>query len=41
MGINDAFLVATALTVVGFILSFFIKKTSPQEDTITKRVIKV
>ena len=35
MGINDAFMVATWLTGVAFVLSFFIKKTSPQEDTIT------
>lgn len=38
MGINDAFMVATGLTVVAFILSFFIRRTSPQEDTITNRV---
>ncbi|MDB5083133.1 MAG: transporter [Bacilli bacterium] len=37
IGINDAFLVATGLTIVGFLLSFFIRRTSPQEDTITNR----
>lgn len=38
MGINDAFMVATGLTIIAFILSFFIKRTTPQEDTITGRV---
>ncbi|MFB5188867.1 DHA2 family efflux MFS transporter permease subunit [Alicyclobacillus fastidiosus] len=37
-GINEAFVVATVLTVVAFILSFFIQRTSPKEDTITNRV---
>lgn len=37
MGINVAFMVATWLTIIAFILSFFIRRTSPQEDTITKR----
>lgn len=37
MGINDAFMVATALTCVAFILSFFIKRTTPLPDTITNR----
>ncbi|KPV44782.1 DHA2 family efflux MFS transporter permease subunit [Alicyclobacillus ferrooxydans] len=37
MGINDAFWLATALTVVAFLLSFFVRKTTPQEDTITNR----
>lgn len=40
MGINDAFLVATGLTVIAFVLSFFIQRTSPKEDTITNRVRK-
>lgn len=40
MGINDAFMVATVLTVVAFVLSFFIQRTSPQVDTITNRVTK-
>jgi EmrB/QacA subfamily drug resistance transporter len=37
MGINDSFLVATALSIVAFLLAFFIKKTEPKEDTITNR----
>ncbi|MFC3883483.1 hypothetical protein ACFOU2_08140 [Bacillus songklensis] len=40
MGINDAFMVATWLTVGAFMLSFFIRRTSPKEDTITNRVKK-
>lgn len=32
LGINDAFYVATMLTVVAFALSFFIRKTEPPED---------
>lgn len=40
MGINDAFMVATALTIVAFLLSFFIKRTTPQKDTISNRVRK-
>jgi EmrB/QacA subfamily drug resistance transporter len=40
MGINDAFMIATVLTVVSFILSFFIHKTLPKADTITNRVRK-
>ncbi len=40
MGINDAFMIATILTVISFVLSFFIRKTSPKEDTITNRVHK-
>ncbi|MDG5785975.1 DHA2 family efflux MFS transporter permease subunit [Evansella sp. AB-P1] len=31
-GVNIAFLVATIITLVGFILSFFIKGTTPAED---------
>ncbi|UZD14824.1 DHA2 family efflux MFS transporter permease subunit [Virgibacillus natechei] len=31
-GINDSFMVATVFAVVGFILSFFIKKTKPVEE---------
>lgn len=31
-GINHAFMVATIFAVVGFLLSFFIKKTTPMED---------
>ncbi|HIS28705.1 MAG TPA: DHA2 family efflux MFS transporter permease subunit [Candidatus Avamphibacillus intestinigallinarum] len=31
-GINHAFMVATVFAVIGFILSFFIKKTVPMED---------
>lgn len=37
VGINDAFWVATILAVLAFALSFFIKKTTPMEDTITNR----
>ena len=33
-GINDAFFVATALTVVAFILAFFIKRATPAEEPI-------
>ncbi|MFC3883474.1 DHA2 family efflux MFS transporter permease subunit [Bacillus songklensis] len=40
MGINDAFMVATWLTVGAFMLSFFIRRTSPKEDTITNRIKK-
>lgn len=31
-GINDAFLVATVFAVIGFILSFFIKRPKPSEE---------
>jgi EmrB/QacA subfamily drug resistance transporter len=31
MGINDAFNIATVLTVIAFVLAFFIRKTSPAE----------
>jgi EmrB/QacA subfamily drug resistance transporter len=41
MGINDAFMIATILSVVSFLLAFFIRKTSPKEDTITNRVRKM
>ncbi|GMA65274.1 DHA2 family efflux MFS transporter permease subunit [Alicyclobacillus fastidiosus] len=37
-GINEAFVVATILTVVSFLLSFFIQRTSPKEDTITNQI---
>ncbi|GGH81717.1 EmrB/QacA subfamily drug resistance transporter [Pullulanibacillus pueri] len=40
MGVNDAFMVATALSIIAFILAFFIKPTEPKEDTITNRVRK-
>jgi EmrB/QacA subfamily drug resistance transporter len=40
MGINDAFMIATILSVIAFVLAFFIRKTSPKEDTITNRVKK-
>jgi EmrB/QacA subfamily drug resistance transporter len=40
MGINDAFMIATVLSIVAFLLSFFIRKTTPQEDTITNRLRK-
>lgn len=31
-GINDAFIVATGFAIVGFILSFFIKRTNPSKE---------
>jgi EmrB/QacA subfamily drug resistance transporter len=37
IGINDAFYMATILTVIAFALSFFIRKTKPPEDTIGNR----
>lgn len=37
MGINDAFMVATVLAAVAFVLSFFIHKTVPLEDLIANR----
>ncbi|WAH38274.1 DHA2 family efflux MFS transporter permease subunit [Alicyclobacillus dauci] len=37
MAINDAFFVATTLSLFAFALSFFIRKTSPMEDTISNR----
>src|SRR6478609_4023209 len=40
MGINDAFMIATILSVIAFVLAFFIRKTSPKEDTITNRLKK-
>lgn len=38
MGIDDAFMVATIMSLIAFVLSFFIKRTFPKEDTITNRV---
>jgi hypothetical protein len=38
--VDDAFMIATGLTVVAFILAFYIRQTSPQEDTITNRLSK-
>lgn len=35
-GINDAFFVATALSVVAFVLAFFIRKASPPEEEQTE-----
>jgi EmrB/QacA subfamily drug resistance transporter len=40
MGINDAFFIATILTAISFVLSFFIRKTTPMEDTITTRLME-
>ncbi|MFC4619071.1 DHA2 family efflux MFS transporter permease subunit [Camelliibacillus cellulosilyticus] len=40
MGVNDAFMIATALTVIAFLLAFFIKRTTPKEDLITHRIRK-
>ncbi|MCL6452610.1 MAG: DHA2 family efflux MFS transporter permease subunit [Alicyclobacillus sp.] len=37
MGINDAFMVATLMTVVSFVLAFFIRRTEPKEDIIHQR----
>jgi predicted MFS family arabinose efflux permease len=37
IGINDAFFMATILTVIAFALSFLIRKTQPPEDTISAR----
>lgn len=34
MGINDAFMIATFLTVISLIFAFFIRNTSPEEDTL-------
>lgn len=36
-GVNSAFMVATILTIIAFLLSFFIKRTEPKEDIITNR----
>ncbi|WP_018663401.1 DHA2 family efflux MFS transporter permease subunit [Heyndrickxia acidiproducens] len=38
MGINDAFMVATYLSVLGFILAFFIRKTAPGDKLREKTV---
>lgn len=38
MGIQDAFMVATGLTVIAFVLSFFIRRVEPKENTITNRI---
>ncbi|WP_051344120.1 DHA2 family efflux MFS transporter permease subunit [Alicyclobacillus herbarius] len=35
MGINDAFMIATGLLVIAWILSFFLKKTTPMPDLIS------
>ncbi|MDQ6598448.1 DHA2 family efflux MFS transporter permease subunit [Bacillus salipaludis] len=43
MGIDDAFMIATYLTIAAFILAFFIKKRKPgreQEEPIRRKVIK-
>ncbi|MGV3488205.1 MAG: DHA2 family efflux MFS transporter permease subunit [Tuberibacillus sp.] len=40
MGVNDAFMVATMLSIIAFLLAFFIKRTEPKEDFITNRVRK-
>jgi hypothetical protein len=38
MGINDAFMVATYLTIAAFILSFFIRNSKPKgEETVPVR----
>ncbi|WCK52386.1 DHA2 family efflux MFS transporter permease subunit [Aneurinibacillus sp. Ricciae_BoGa-3] len=37
MGINDAFLIATGLTVLSLVLSFFIRKTAPADQKKTEQ----
>ena len=37
MGINDAFNIATVLTVIAFVLAFFIRKTSPAEYAVEEK----
>lgn len=37
MAINDAFMIATILTVISLLLAFFIRNSRPVEDTITDR----
>lgn len=39
-GINDSFLVATAFAVVGFILSFFLKKVRPADEETTNEELE-
>ncbi|MFC7393900.1 DHA2 family efflux MFS transporter permease subunit [Scopulibacillus cellulosilyticus] len=39
MGINDAFLIAAFLAAIALILSFFIRKTRPSEDTVQEVVL--
>lgn len=40
-GINDAFLVATGITIVALILAFFIKRATPMEGSVKKDSSKV
>jgi EmrB/QacA subfamily drug resistance transporter len=40
-GINDAFLVATGISIVAFILAFFIKRATPAEDPMEENEPKV
>lgn len=40
MGMIDVFMLATGLTIIAFILAFYIRQTSLQEDTITNRLSK-
>ncbi|MEC0368581.1 DHA2 family efflux MFS transporter permease subunit [Paenibacillus chibensis] len=40
-GIDDAFVIATWLTVVSLILAFFIKRTKPQEENLKAEMTKV
>jgi hypothetical protein len=40
-GINDAFLVATGISIVAFILAFFIKRAIPAEDPMEENAPKV
>ena len=39
-GINDAFLVATGITVVALILAFFIKRAKQAKDTIEGKPVE-
>jgi EmrB/QacA subfamily drug resistance transporter len=41
MGINDAFMLATYLTIGAFILAFFIRRTAPRVDNIPNRIAKL
>ncbi|MED1204513.1 DHA2 family efflux MFS transporter permease subunit [Heyndrickxia acidicola] len=41
MGINDAFNIATILTVIAFVLGFFIRKTSPEEQEVEEKELSL
>lgn len=40
MGINDAFMLATYMAIIAFVLSFFIKRTAPGERKVEKQTVK-